>query len=449
MKDNQSAPKSNTTLKKIGIIFGIIAVLIAAFIFGFVILINSLTKKINDRLDNRYVMTKSEMEAYIDSNYCNATVLDSEFTYEPEPKRIITFKDDDHGFTFTATSKRGPQNQLTVIPLYSKSIETDYELRYYEWIEEQIKPLLEAEGIELYQYNSLSDKDKDYRRFSVREMSLTTSYSEETSDRDFISETLESYKLPKFLQYYEIQVTYIEDIRYELSKDTNTGNDGAYASAGDDLGNSSNENEEDDSLNGSGENLFVNGQPTISDKPVFTCGLDDVVINNFGLCAMYMPKDADIEGGRPLSSRSFDEIRDFLFYLRANRGTSGERFDPDTGFRTSFYVSTTYENWSYMLKELYGEDHPEEVKAMLDDGYNGEYSVYYNAEDDSVYAEAGAIELFDLFAKVKEVRKEDNVYTITYDVYSVFSTEAPIDTVKVIVKDCEDNLYGYKLVGIE
>ena len=451
MKDNQSTPKSNTKLKKIGIVFGIIAVLIAAFIFGFVILINSLNAKMNDWLDNRYVMSKSEMEAYIDSNYCNATVLYSEFTDEPEPKRIMTFEDNDHGFTFTATSKRGPQNQLTIIPFYSKSIETDYKLRYYEWIEEQIKPLLEAEGIELYQYDSWKDLSKTNRRFSVRDMRLTTTVSQEEADKDFIRNTLDSFKVPKFMEHYSIEVKYIEDIQDSVfgsssnsSMDVNDSEDDLIdASDGDTTADGF---EDDDA---SGETVFVNGQPTISQKPVFTFGLDDIAINNFGLCAMYMPKDADIAGGRPLSSRSYNEIEDFLFYLRANRGTSGERFNPDTGIQESFYVSTTYENWSYMLKELYGEEHPEEVKAMLDDGFNGEYSVYYNAEDDSVYAEAGAIELYDLFTNVKEVHKEDDIYSITYDVYSAFSTDEPIDTVKVSVQECEDNLYGYKLVGIE
>ena len=87
---------------------------------------------------------------------------------------------------------------------------------------------------------------------------------------------------------------------------------------------------------------------------------------------------------------------------------------------------------------------------MLEEGFNGEQSVYYNPDEDRVYSEAGKITLFELFTRVKNVENEEDKFIITYDVYSIHSyTDGPVDTVEITIEERTDNIYGYKLISIK
>ncbi len=411
----------------------ILLILVLISIVGFFVwLVCTAVSNIQDRWDSRYVSSESEIVSFVNSYYCDAVLLDSVFVKDPEPQRICTFKDEEHGFTFTAVSKRGPLNQLTLIPPYMPRTDSDYEVVFYSWIEEKLKPVLDNEGIELFQYSSADDED-NVRRFSFRQRALITTYDREYRDKKFIMDTINSYGLPIYFNDYDIEVYCYEDF-------SGPAFDGGALTVFDD-------EEEVDS-----GPAFDGGALTVFDdeEEVDKKELDERIIDIFGLCAMYLPKDADIKGGRPLSSKEYEDIKNFLFYLRCNEGSSGQRLDPETLEENSSYVYFSYENWSYMLKEVYGEEHPEDIKAMLEEGFNGEQSVYYNPDEDRVYSEAGKITLFELFTRVKNVENEEDKFIITYDVYSIHSyNDGPMDTVEITIEERTDNIYGYKLISIK
>ncbi len=83
---------------------------------------------------------------------------------------------------------------------------------------------------------------------------------------------------------------------------------------------------------------------------------------------------------------------------------------------------------------------------MLDEKFDGEYNVYYNPEDDKIYAEAGNVEIWQYYTQVYNVVKDNNKYQITYNVYDSKTNELK-DTVYVIIQEA-DNDYGYKLYYI-
>ena len=55
-------------------------------------------------------------------------------------------------------------------------------------------------------------------------------------------------------------------------------------------------------------------------------GLSDDTLELFGECAMYLWEDADVSKGDVFSSKSYRDIREFLFYLNHNRAEKIQGF---------------------------------------------------------------------------------------------------------------------------
>lgn len=426
-------------LKKILIIAVIVLVLTIPFVIYFIMSINSAVKNFGDRLDQRYLVSESELISLVGRECDNATLLESVFTKDPGPKRICTFRDEDHDIVFTAVST--PRvNELTLIPFLMPDWKCDYDELYYDWIEERIDSELKNEGIELVQGFPKNLNEVKVRSFSVRDYYLITTHEDESTDKEFIMDSLNSYILPAFLKNKDMKVGFIGEFVNPADYYETNNSDNSYDSY----------KELDYSEETLNKTPSAAGTAIILDADVDKKGLSDYIIEVFGICAMYLPKDSDIENGRPLSSKNYEDIKDFLLHIRCSKGTSGSRVNPDTKETESIYITYSYTDWYYILNEVYGEEYPEYVKSMLEDGFNGEYSVYYNPLDDNIYEEHSSdINPFELFTAVNKVEKSDDLYTITYDIYSINSYEdGPLDTVTVIIQETEDNTYGYKLVEI-
>ncbi|MCR4648867.1 MAG: hypothetical protein K5776_07290 [Lachnospiraceae bacterium] len=358
------------------------------------------------------VATETEIIEYASGNYGDNILLDSHYTNNPEPMRVCTFQDCRHGFTYTVTSKR-EINQLTLIPFYLTQYDSDFEEALYSDLESSLKPILESKGLSMFDYKDESEFENSERSFSVRQRVLLTTNRKVGSDTELIKDALKSYVLPYGFSDYD----FVSYIIYDPDEP-------AYDAAA--------------------VPVEIPEYTNVDYK-----GIPEYTLDYFGLCAMYLPEDADIAGGKPLSSKSYEDIKDFLFYLRCNSGYSGGNYDPDTQEELSHYVKYTYDSWSYMLSEVYCENNPEEVKAMLENGFDGKKSVYYNPEDDSIYAESHNVSLFEYFEKTKKVTQKADRFVITYDVFSSSDyASGPVKTVDVTIETA-DNDYGYRLCEIE
>ncbi len=498
---------SNENSRRPIIILSIIAAL--AFISFFAAYFVTQIFGIGFKKDDVYVpgiYSTRELTA-IAKDYCeNITLVSSEYFEEPESRRVCTFKDEDHDFNFTVKSKLGVQNQLTAFPLYTKKYECNYKAEYYN----ALKPILETEladkDIKVVDYYPVDKSKESEKGFCFNEKVLITTREDETEDTEFVMSVIENFGLPKCLSYYVIDVYYLDDDKNNINDTADNSN--TYNNSNNDIisnsdiilnndnnlnpdenlnidnntnpdenlnidnntndildigsliannsnGGDSNIKDSSNYIDESNNNIIIDndnkttaqsGLAASNNKNLITMGLDDLTLERFGICAMYMPKNANIKGGLSLSSNEYSEIEDFLFYLRCSKGESGQRLDPNTQEQTGFYVCYAYEDWAYMLKEVYNEKHPENVKSMLDEKFDGEYNVYYNPEDDKIYAEAGNVEIWQYYTQVYNVVKDNNKYQITYNVYDSKTNELK-DTVYVIIQEA-DNDYGYKLYYI-
>ena len=170
--------------------------------------------------------------------------------------------------------------------------------------------------------------------------------------------------------------------------------------------------------------------------------LSDSTLDLFGNCAIYLDPDYDLSKGEILSSKEYDDIKDFLFYLQCDDVEVVQEFDYDHYIRI---YRISYDNLEYILNEVYGEKHTERVVEKIKDTREGEIRVYYNENDGYMYQEAGMVDLGQLYTQVQNVSKTNDEYVITYMVISDFSGYLYTRDV-TIVKD--DNKYGYRLTGI-
>ena len=175
----------------------------------FVLMMISAVNQFEKDFESRFVYSEGEMESCLYNRYGKVTLLDSYYSNDPEPQRICNFKDEKHGFTFNEKKKKGDKNQLTAVPLYLKTIEDDYEEKYFSWLEEKLKPLLEQEGIELFNYTDIRYNEISTRSFSVRQRLLITTPEKESSDYKIIMDAIKSYVLPPLYEDYDIEVKYI------------------------------------------------------------------------------------------------------------------------------------------------------------------------------------------------------------------------------------------------
>ena len=183
---------------------------------------------------------------------------------------------------------------------------------------------------------------------------------------------------------------------------------------------------------------------------VDTKGLSRETLDLFAPCAIYLEDGINTENGDILSSKEWDDIREFLFYF-INTGNQNVEFVHDYEGEETLTKQwrIAYEEWEYLLQEVLKEKDPQKVRDKMLTEFSGEMDVYYSPEDDYIYKEVGTIGWGYEEAKVREVKTEGDTYIITYDLYSDFSeVYAPYSTVVVTIAE-SDNKYGYSLVSVE
>ena len=183
---------------------------------------------------------------------------------------------------------------------------------------------------------------------------------------------------------------------------------------------------------------------------VDTKGLSEETLYLFAPCAIYLENGNYADAGDHLSSKEWDDIREFLFYfINTNNECVEFVHDYDGEEILTKQWRIKYEDWEYLLREVLNETNPQNVRDKMLTEFRGEMDVYYSPEDNYIYKEVGTIGWGYEDAKVREVNKEGDAYIITYDLYSDFSdTYAPYRTVLVTISE-SDNKYGYSLVSIE
>ena len=173
-------------------------------------------------------------------------------------------------------------------------------------------------------------------------------------------------------------------------------------------------------------------------------GLSDETLELFGECAMYLWEDADVSKGDVFSSKSYRDIREFLFYLNHNRAEKIQGFEDSE----HLLLKISRDDFTGLLSEVFNEQKPDKVIELLPTQPDGDWeNIYYNAEDKCIYLEIGATGWNQFFYEISGVDKKQDEYVITYDVFSVFNSyEGPIETVNINIKEA-DNPYGYKFVS--
>ncbi|MBR5067640.1 MAG: hypothetical protein IKZ76_04850 [Lachnospiraceae bacterium] len=135
------------------------------------------TKKAEEEAKKtEYVYTDEESLDYVSRLYGEAELIDSVYVTEPEPKRTCTFRDVKHGFEYTLTSYKG-YNDL-FFPSYGTALDSDYREKLTADLEENIKPVLENEGIVLF-YDEDPEEYVENRitAYSYRQDTIVTPYS--------------------------------------------------------------------------------------------------------------------------------------------------------------------------------------------------------------------------------------------------------------------------------
>ena len=179
-------------------------------------------------------------------------------------------------------------------------------------------------------------------------------------------------------------------------------------------------------------------------------GLSYKTICMFGTCAKEL-LPGDTSGGDYLSSMDFHNVRVMLFsvsriFYESEMYEEHVTYGPDSEPEDLqvYLVKMPYDEWKYMVEEVFMEEDAENLLANLDDSYYGEYSVYYNPDDDCIYLEMGMIG--DVVEwEITDASKEGHRYVLTYD---VLAPDGLLWTADVTIEEA-DNTYGYRLISIE
>jgi hypothetical protein len=188
----------------------------------------------------------------------------------------------------------------------------------------------------------------------------------------------------------------------------------------------------------------------IEDTEALKMGLSYKTICMFGLCAKEL-LPGDTSGGDYLSSMDFYNVRVMLFsvsciFYETEMYEEHVSYEPDSEPEAVpvYLVKMPYDEWKYLVEEVFMEEDAENLLANLDDSYHGEYSVYYNPDDDCIYLEMGMIG--DVVEwEITDVSKEGHRYVLTYD---VLAPDGLLWTADVTIEE-SDNTYGYRLISIE
>ena len=108
-----------------------------------------------------------------------------------------------------------------------------------------------------------------------------------------------------------------------------------------------------------------------------------------------------------------------------------------------------YDNWAYIVREVYMEEDPEILLEKLDEYSGDEAAIYYSSEDDFVYMDYKYTMFDRTFAEVSDVYRDGDWYIITYTVYAqYYNPNSETWSVRIIIEKA-DNEFGYRLVGVE
>ncbi len=172
-------------------------------------------------------------------------------------------------------------------------------------------------------------------------------------------------------------------------------------------------------------------------------GLDIDAISFFEVAAINLDKPFNNETGDALASRA-GNITDFLFMTNFEGKEEVVDFEQTTELWTQYRIS--YDDWAYAIKEVFGEENPENLRDAIGTEYNGEFDVFYNPDDDYIYMCAGALGWGYESAKPRHVWKDGDTYVIMYDIF--VDLGCPFEQTYVTIQEA-DNSYGYRLISIE
>lgn len=180
--------------------------------------------------------------------------------------------------------------------------------------------------------------------------------------------------------------------------------------------------------------------------------LSDDTIALFESCAVYFP-EGDYASDNLLSSMDSRELEDFFFCMQCDGIEKVHDYENDDEYNNHLKeIPTTlrkipYDEWIYMMKEVYNESDAELIASKMPDKFKGEMDAYYSKTDNCIYLEMGTIGFSPDEAIVKKVEKTQDGYKITYIIYSGFG-DGVLNTVDVYVTN-DSNKYGYRLKKIE
>ena len=186
----------------------------------------------------------------------------------------------------------------------------------------------------------------------------------------------------------------------------------------------------------------------IDNLDMLKSGLPYKIINMFGICAEEL-LPGDTSSGDYLSSMDFYYVREMLYKVGGIfYGTDRYEEEVSYGDGEIEHLQTElrrmpYDDWVYLVEEVFMEEDAANLLANLDKSFSGEVAVYYNEDDDCIYLEQGLIG--DIIEwEVSDISKEGNRYVITYHVIG----GEWLWTAEVTIEEA-DNTYGYSLISIE
>ena len=174
-------------------------------------------------------------------------------------------------------------------------------------------------------------------------------------------------------------------------------------------------------------------------------GLDADAVGFFEVAAIYLDKPFSNETGDALTSRAAGlGLTDFLFMTCFEGEEEVTDFEETPELCTQCRIS--YDDWAYAIKEVFGEENPENLRDALGTEYNGEFDVFYNPDDDCIYTCAGALGWGYESTNVRHVWKDGDTYVVLYDIF--YEPGIIIEQAYVTIEEA-DNDYGYRLISIE
>ncbi len=188
----------------------------------------------------------------------------------------------------------------------------------------------------------------------------------------------------------------------------------------------------------------------IEDIDILKQGLPYWAINMFGVCALDL-QPGDTSSENYLSSMDFFYVREMLYDV-SGIFYGSEMYEQEVAYDEdrietlpTTLIRMPYDEWVYMIEEVFMEEDADDLFAKLDDSFHGEIAVYYNSEDDYIYLQQGAIGKITS-TEITGILKEGTGYVLTYDV--IGGEGDVLATVKVTIEEA-DNTYGYRLISVK